>query len=188
MINFLNLLSKKNKVLAITAADIYVNLLNRAIDEGFIEIKNFINNNNNLDSNPNIHDKDIDWFRNIIFLGNIQNLNSAFEENESIIMRGLILDVMYKDYSENEQPLAIERFLDYENYFKGILNDNESIISGMAYGIFEKYGINKYQGDLFKKKNKPNPIFFNELKNLLNHFIWNWDEYLAKNKVVFKSQ
>ena len=27
-----------------------------------------------------------------------------------------------------------------------------------------------------------------ELKNLLNHFIWNWDEYLAKNKVVFKSQ
>ena len=67
MISFLNLLSKKNKVLAITAADIYVNLLNRVIDEGFIEIKNFINNNNNLDSNPNILDKDIDWFRNIIF-------------------------------------------------------------------------------------------------------------------------
>ena len=54
MINFLNLLSKKNKVLAITAADIYVNLLNRVIDEGFIEKNNFINNNNNLDSNPNI--------------------------------------------------------------------------------------------------------------------------------------
>ena len=67
MISFLNLLSKKNKVLAITAANIYVNLLNRVIDEGFIEIKNFINNNNNLDSNPNILDKDIDWFRNIIF-------------------------------------------------------------------------------------------------------------------------
>ena len=188
MIKFLGLLSKKKKVKPPMAISIYVSLLKNVISEGFIEIKDFINNNNNLESNPNIHNKDIDWFRNIIFLGNIYNLSSAFEENEMIIMRGLILDAMHKNYSETEQPLAIERFLDYENYFKGLLNDNENIISSMAYGIFEKYDINQHQGDLFRKKNKPNPIFFNELKNLLNHFIWNWDDYLAKNKIVFSSK
>ena len=52
MISFLNLLSKIRFLLLLRL--IYVNLLNRVIDEGFIEIKNFINNNNNLDSNPNI--------------------------------------------------------------------------------------------------------------------------------------
>ena len=55
----------------------------------------------------------------------------------------------------------------------------------MAHAIFEKYNINDFQGDLFKRKNKPNPIFLNELKNLLSHFIWNWEEYLEKNKLNF---
>ena len=55
----------------------------------------------------------------------------------------------------------------------------------MAHAIFEKYNINNFQGDLFKK-NKPNPVFLNELKNLLNHFIWNWEEYLEKISLDFK--
>ncbi|MBT3622406.1 MAG: hypothetical protein HN535_06650 [Flavobacteriales bacterium] len=83
------------------------------------------------------------------------------------------------------QHLAIERFLDYENYFNELLVENEYAISAMAYGIFEKYNINDFQGDLFKRKNKPNPIFYNELKNLLSHFMWNWEDYLEKNKLGF---
>ena len=55
----------------------------------------------------------------------------------------------------------------------------------MAFGIFEKYSINNYQGDLFKRKNEPNPVFLHELKNLLKHFIWNWADYLKKYKLNF---
>lgn len=185
MIKFLGLLSKKKKVKAKVAAAIYVNLLNNVVDAGFVEIKDFINNNNNLEGSPSLTDEDIKWFRNIVFLGNMQNLPTFFEENESAILRGLILDEMYKDLPDNEQHLAIERFLDYENYFNELLIENEYSINAMAYGIFEKYNINEYQGDLFKRKNKPNPIFYNELKNLLKHFMWNWEDYLEKNKIGF---
>jgi len=185
MIKFLGLLSKKKKVKAEVAASIYVNLLNNVIEDGFVEIKDFINNNNNLEDSPNLTNEDMDWFSNIIFLGNIKKLDAFYEENESAILRGLILNEMYKELPENEQHLAIERFLDYENYFNELLIENEYSINAMAYGIFEKYNINEYQGDLFKRKNKPNPIFFNELKNLLKHFMWNWEDYLEKNKLKF---
>ncbi|CAI8272724.1 MAG: Uncharacterised protein [Cryomorphaceae bacterium] len=185
MIKFLGLLSKKKKVKAELAATIYVNLLNNVIEVGFVEIKDFINNNNNLEDNPNLTNLDIDWFKNIVFLGNIKNLNIFFEENDSSDLRGYILDEMYKELSKSDQHLAIERFLDYENYFDELLIENEDSIGAMAYGIFEKYNINEFQGDLFKRKNKPNPIFYNELKNLLTHFIWNWDDYLEKNKLSF---
>ena len=47
MIKFLGLLSKKKKVKANVAAAIYLSLLNNVIEEGFVEIKDFINNNNN---------------------------------------------------------------------------------------------------------------------------------------------
>ena len=185
MIKFLGLLSKKKKVKAELAATIYVNLLNNVIEVGFVEIKDFINNNNNLEDNPNLTNLDIDWFKNIVFLGNIKNLNIFFEENDSSDLRGYILDEMYKELSKSDQHLAIERFLDYENYFDELLIENEDSIGAMAYGIFEKYNINEFQGDLFKRKNKPNPIFYNELKNLLTHFMWNWEDYLEKNKLSF---
>ena len=177
--------SKKKKVKPATTASIYVTLLQNVVSEGFIEIKDFINNNNNLESNPNLNDTDIDWFSNVIFLGNMKNLDLHFEENEVFTLRTLILDEIYKDVEVNAQHLAIEKFLEYENYFKELLVRHEFPIDAMAHAIFEKYKINDFQGDLFKKKNKPNPIFLNELKNLLNHFIWNWDEYLEKNKLDF---
>ena len=76
MIKFLGLLSKKKKVKAKLAATIYVNLLNNVIEVGFVEIKDFINNNNNLEENPNLTNLDVDWFKNIVFLGNMQNLDT----------------------------------------------------------------------------------------------------------------
>ena len=185
MIKFLGLLSRKKKVKPATAVSIYVTLLQNVISEGFVEIKDFINNNNNLEIRPNLKDTDIDWFSNVIFLGNMKNLDIHFEEDEVSILRALILDEIYKDVKGDDQHLAVERFLDYENYFKELLVKHEFPINAMAHAIFEKYNINDFQGDLFKKKNKPNPIFINELKSLLNHFIWNWQEYLEKNKLNF---
>ncbi len=185
MIKFLGLLSKKKKVKPELTASIYVAILQNVINEGFVEIKGFINNNNNLVSSPNLSNNDIVDFSTIIFLGNIQNLSVYFEEDHVSILRACILDSIYKDLEGNSQNLAIERFLDYENYFKELIVKYDSPVSAMAYGIFEKFNINDYQGALFKQKNKPNPILFNELKNLLKHFIWNWDDYLKKNKLKF---
>ena len=66
---------------------------------------------------------------------------------------------------------------------------NDNTIQGEIIRPFSpaigKYNINDYQGDLFKRKNEPNPVFFNELKNLISHFIWNWDEYLKKYRIKF---
>ena len=185
MIKFFGLLSKKKKVKLQTASSIYVALLQNVIAEGFVEIKDFINNNNNLESNPDLKDADIDWFSNVVFLGNMKNLEVYFEDDEVTKLRALILDEIYKDLESTAQHLAIERFLDYENYFKDLLAEHEYPINAMAHAIFEKYNINDFQGDLFKKKNVPNPIFFNELKNLLKHFLWNWEDYLKKNKLHF---
>ncbi len=186
MIKFFGLLSKKNKVDPSKAVSIYVALLQNVISEGFIEVKDFIINNNNLESKPNLNDDtDLDWFSNVIFLGNMKKLDEYFEAEEVASLRTLILDELHKNEKGDSHHLVIERFLDYENYFKELLVKHEDPINAMAHAIFEKYNINDFQGDLFKKKNKPNPVFLNELKNLLNHFIWNWEEYLEKNKLIF---
>ena len=100
-------------------------------------------------------------------------------------MRNLIVESIFNDLNDNQKILAVESFLQYESYFSDLLIEFSSEIDAMAYAIFEKYNINDFQGTLFKRKNKPNPIFISEMKNLLKHFIWNWDEYLQKNKLQF---
>ena len=56
---------RKKKVKPKTAISIYVSLLKKVISEGFVEIKDFINNNNNLEKSPRLNDSDIDWFSNV---------------------------------------------------------------------------------------------------------------------------
>mgnify|MGYP000915858203 FL=1 len=102
MIKFFGLLSKKKKVDSKLTASIYVAALNNVIKEGFIEIKDFINNNNNLENNPQLTDKDIEWFWNIVFLGNMQSLQLYFDEREAAKIREFMLDEMYKDLEDNE--------------------------------------------------------------------------------------
>ena len=68
------------------------------IKNGFVEIQDFINNNNNLESNQNIKEDMISWFSNVIFLGNMKNLDVYFEEDEVSTLRALILDEIYKDF------------------------------------------------------------------------------------------
>ena len=89
------------------------------------------------------------------------------------------------DYIDKDNDLAMDMFLDYEKYFNDVLSKYVDTDKSMAMAVFDKYKINTFQSDLFQRKNEPNPILFNELKKLLSHFIWNWDEFLEKKKIVF---
>ena len=63
MIKFLGLLSKKNKIKSNVAITIFVRVLRNVILEGFTEVKDFINHNNNLEKSPDLKDTDIKWFK-----------------------------------------------------------------------------------------------------------------------------
>ena len=79
----------------------------------------------------------------------------------------------------------MEQFLNHEEYFSQLIHQHQDPSKAMAFGIFQKYNINDFQGDLFKRKRQPNPIFLHELKNLLKHFTWNWKDYLKKYRINF---
>ena len=123
MIKFFGLLSKKKKVKPELTASIYVAALNNVINEGFVEIKDFINDNNNLEDKPNLTDEDITWFRNIIFLGNIQSLQLHFEEKEAAKIREFMLDEMYKDLEQSRRyPLFLDPQENVCKHFQNNLN------------------------------------------------------------------
>jgi len=183
MIKFLGILSKKKKITAKETANLLVATLDEVIVNGFVEIQDFINNNNNLENNPNLKEKDIRWFRLIVFASNLKILPNFFEDEKIDNLHNQLLDFMTERIT-GENEIALEQLSDYCTYLDDLLRKSDNYVEAMATAMFDKYNINDYQVTLFKRKNEPNPVFFQELKNLMSHFIWNWEDFLSKHKVA----
>ena len=50
--------------------------------------------------------KNIFFIKNIVFLGNMRNLDTFFEEKDSATLRGYILDEMHKELAESEAKFS----------------------------------------------------------------------------------
>ena len=183
MIKFLGILSKKKKITASKIAHLLVETLDEVIVNGFVEIQDFLNNNNNLERNPNLTNKEIKWFRLIVFVGNLKMIPDFFEQKHAEDLHNHLLDIM-ADKMEGENEISIEQLGDYCTYLDELLRKSDNCIEAMATAIFDKYNINDFQVNLFRRKNEPNPVLFQELKNLMSHFIWNWEDYLSKHKIT----
>mgnify|MGYP006172627039 CR=1 FL=1 len=177
-------ISKKDKISVKDTASIFSVALNKVINDGFSEIQDFLNKNNNLESSPNISENDVKWFRLIIFVGNIHILSTKIDEENSLVLRNLILDNLLP-YLNDDDEIALDLYLNYEKYFDDIVLKHNDTIESMTIAVFDKFNINRFQSELFRKKDEPNPILFNELRKYIGHFVWNWEEFLEKCKITF---
>ena len=183
MLNFFGI-SNKEKVSVQDTSNIFSVALNKVIDNGFSEIQEFLNSNNNLEKSPNISSTDIKYFRLIIFSANIHIISTKFDSSESLELRNCILEHLLP-IVDKDKELAMDVFLQYETYYNDIIKTQIDPVESAAISIFKKFKINECQSLLLQRKNEPNPVLFSELKNLIDHFVWNWDEFLDKCKIKF---
>ena len=59
--------SKKEKISVDKLAKLYANTLFEVVDNGFLEIIGFVNDNRKFEESPNLQTKDVKWFLMIIF-------------------------------------------------------------------------------------------------------------------------
>lgn len=177
--------SKKKKIKIQDLAFVYSSTLHEVIQAGFPEIIEFVNDNRKFEESPNLQKDDISWFLMIVFVANNFHLSNFFDDQIVDRLQHLGLNKLLEKISpDEEEDIIRDRFIDYENFFKDQVSDDVSIEKAMAKSIFIKYNLNDFQGKLLKNQNEPNPVFLQELTNLLSHFVWNWDDYLNKYKVV----
>ena len=54
----------------------------------------------------------------------------------------------------------------------------------MTRAIFYKYHLNQFQAPFFRDMNSPNPTIQRELKELMEHFLWDWPAFNETYRVV----
>lgn len=176
-------INRKEKIKVPELATVYSKTLFDVTNAGFDEIIDFINDNSKFEHSPNIKKQDIFWFLIIVYVANKHLMSDYFDAEVSLKMQSCSTNELI-DYLEKDEAIVKEMLFEYEAYFKSHFTSDVRIEKIMAKSIFLKYNLNEFQGELLKNQNEPNPVFLQELTDLMSHFLWNWPSYMEKYRLV----
>jgi len=60
---------------------------------------------------------------------------------------------------------------------------SKNTLYGMSKAVFHKFHLNDYQESYFKNMRTPNPLFLKRMDDVLNNFLWDWEEFFKRHKL-----
>jgi len=159
-----------------------INSLVEAMENGFGDIAELINNDPDFIKNPNIQKDAYDKFLFILFVGNLDIMSKSIDsENADAIEEKLI--VKFSQVFGMEEETILRYVKEYSDFMGRINYPSKNVLYAMSKSIFYKYKLSQYQEDYFKEMNTPNPMFLKRLNDIVENFIWDWDYFLDKYKM-----
>jgi hypothetical protein len=173
----------KKKVSEEKVAELFVNIVFNAVDSGFADVAELINNDINLVERPSIGKDDMDDFLKIVIAGNYRLLDNHFTDGQEDRIRPMVIARLAKifEVSEEEMLRDIEETL---SFFQKINFPSKNIHYAMSKAVFYRYGLARYQKEYFRNLTSPDPIFLKHIDEIIEQFIINWDTFTEKYKIA----
>jgi hypothetical protein len=163
-------------------ANTLVNSLVTAMDKGFPDIAELINNDQDFVINPNIQKDDYDKFLFILFVGNLDIMSKSIDKEYAESIEEKLIAKFSQVFGMEEETIL--RFVkEYSSYMGRINYPSKNVLYAMSKSVFYKYKLSQYQEAYFKDMNTPKPMFLKRLNDIVENFIWDWDYFLDKYKV-----
>lgn len=165
-------------------AHLFVNAMETLIDEGFEQVLGLINDSPEFLQPPNVDKENSGPFTMVVLAGNLQIIPKYFDAGQEKRIIQLIFRELAERHDRNASDLAkqvneMRKFMMRKNH------PSKSVSNAMAKALFCRYGLNQYQERYFKSLDSPNPIFIQRLKDAMENFLWNWEAFQEKYKVVY---
>lgn len=178
----LSLLTKK-KITEDKTATVFVNFLLTLADEGFPEIASFFNEDPEFSTHPSVSSNDSGEFLLIVFAGNLKFLADRYPDYQGARLNELILSKLSQAMGYDKITLK-KTISDYQSFMNRVNHPSKNTHYAMSKAIFHKYNLNPFQADYFRNMNTPNPIFLKRLDEVVAQFIWDWEAFIKKYKMV----
>ena len=172
----------KKKLTEDKIANVFVNTLLNVIDNSFNEVASNISNDSEFINPPIIDHLDSDKFLMIVLAGNLKFLSKYFSNTEEMILRKKIIEKFANVYGmEYEEMNAIVK--NFNSFITRVNHPSKNIIYGMSKAVFYKYNLGKYQIEYFAQLNAPSPIFLKRMDQIMENYIWDWNNFFNKYKI-----
>lgn len=164
-------------------ANIFVNSIIESVEKGFPDIAGFINDCPEFVRCPKVDPQDYGRFLMVVIAGNFNYIPRHFNNghDQEIIRRCV---QKFSQVFEMESDSFARMIKDYKRYLNRVNMPSKNTIYSMSKGVFYKYNLNDFQEEYFKSLNTPNPIFLKYMDDIMKNYLWNWEEFSEKYKVV----
>ena len=173
----------KKKVNEDKLANVLTNSMLHAMEVGFPDISELINNDRDFVVKPNISPKDYDRFMLILVVGNLKIMEKRLEKEQSDRIKELLID-KFSNLYELKPSQTKEYIKSYSTFMSRVNYPSKNMLYAMSKCVFHKYNLASYQEEYFKDMNTPNPKFLKRLNKIVENFIWDWDYFLSKYNFV----
>jgi len=152
-------------------------------ESGFKDVSGFINDSPEFVVNPAIQEGDFGKFLLIVIAGNFSYINQYFSDglDNEIIEKTIEKIAPAFEMTSVEFGMKVKEFKDC---MARANHPSKNIIYAMSKGVFVKYNLADYQEEYFRQMKTPNPIFLKNLDEIMKNFLWDWEAFNEKYKVV----
>lgn len=172
----------KRKLSDNQVSNIFINAIFDTVDNGFKEVAQLINEDVAFVVSPEIAEKDNGEFGLIVLVGNLSYLESTFEANQASRIELLIFEKLAVMYEMSVIDFT-KMIREYQSFISRINHPSKNMVYGMSRAIFQKYKLNDFQDEYFKRMQAPNPLFLKRMDEVMASFVWNWDAFFKKYKL-----
>ena len=163
-------------------ANVFLNGIFEIVDNGFVEVVDLINEDLAFVTSPAIPAEQNGQFTMIVVVANISTLETTFETVQANRIEKIIFEQMGSLMGVSAAE-AEAKVREYQKFMQRINHPSKNMIYAMSKAVFQKYNLNDFQDEYFKRLQSPNPLFLKRMDQIMINFLWDWDSFFKKYKI-----
>jgi len=172
----------KKKISEDKLSNVFVNTLMDVVDAGWSDLSALITYDPSLVSRPSIKQDNSDKFLMIVIVANLKFLPKYFGREQEQRIKFKIVEKLSLAFGMDDEAVYTH-IKAYDSFMSRINHPSKNVLYSMSKTVYHKYHLNSCQEDYFKQLNAPNPLLLKRLDDMMEHFIWDWDNFLDKYKI-----
>lgn len=165
------------------AAHIFSHHIIETVESGFADVAGFINDSPEFITNPNIQPDDYGKFLMIVISGNFSYITQYFSEGQDKEIIDSCIQKLAPAFGMTPVEFGL-KVKEYKECMSRANHPSKNMIYAMSKGVFVKYDLSEFQEEYFRQVKTPNPIFLKNLDELMKNFLWDWEAFSDKYKVI----
>lgn len=163
-------------------ANVFLNGIFEIVDNGFVEVVDLINEDLAFVSSPSIPVDRNGEFTMIVVVANISTLETTFETVQANRIERIIFEQLGSLMGVSAMD-AEAKVREYQKFMHRVNHPSKNMIYAMSKAVFQKYNLNDFQDEYFKRLQSPNPLFLKRMDQVMINFLWDWDSFFKKYKI-----
>lgn len=163
-------------------ANVFLNGIFEIVDNGFVEVVDLINEDLAFVTSPSIPVERNGQFTMIVVVANISSLETTFETVQANRIEKIIFEQLGSLMGVSAAD-AEAKVREYQKFMQRINHPSKNMVYAMSKAVFQKYDLNDFQDEYFKRLQSPNPLFLKRMDQIMINFLWDWDSFFKKYKI-----